>query len=247
MRVRLPMAASGALARGGRGSGRVWPFCGGGCSRSGGPLLLLACSDRNPFGVAGLSPPDPPPVRSLSLPLLHFLHLYPRPSPPTPHPVYQASGAIMIYDPNVRSQERDIELWHKAFIHPLNLADTQVAQLFTPAACPVHSLWPTQTVHTGSPSRSQQRWAFTDAWWRRLPHPIHPPPPPSPPPPTSALDSSPILRRPSLCIPSHPLASLNTPWHEACMKADHTGGHAGGGSCGACRRREEGGKGVLAV
>lgn len=47
-------------------------------------------------------------------------------APTRPTPVSQASGVLMIYDPNVRTQERDIELWHKAFIQPLKLADTQV-------------------------------------------------------------------------------------------------------------------------
>ena len=38
----------------------------------------------------------------------------------------EASGMIMVYDPNIRTQERDIELWHKAFVQPLKLADSQV-------------------------------------------------------------------------------------------------------------------------
>jgi len=41
----------------------------------------------------------------------------------------QASGVIMVYDPNIRTQERDIELWHKAFVQPLKLSDSQVSVL----------------------------------------------------------------------------------------------------------------------
>ncbi len=36
------------------------------------------------------------------------------------------SGALLVYDPNVRSQEKDIELWHKAFVAPSKLLDQQV-------------------------------------------------------------------------------------------------------------------------
>jgi len=36
------------------------------------------------------------------------------------------SGVLLVYDPSIRTQEKDIELWHKAFVKPLNLADEQV-------------------------------------------------------------------------------------------------------------------------
>ena len=38
----------------------------------------------------------------------------------------------MVYDPTVKSQEKDIELWHKAFVHGMNLPDSQVR----PPPCP---------------------------------------------------------------------------------------------------------------
>jgi len=41
----------------------------------------------------------------------------------------QAAGVIMVYDPTVRTQEKDIELWHKAFVQPLKLRDEQVVVL----------------------------------------------------------------------------------------------------------------------
>ena len=37
-----------------------------------------------------------------------------------------AHGVIMVYDPTVKTHEKDIELWHKAFVHGLNLPDSQV-------------------------------------------------------------------------------------------------------------------------
>ena len=35
------------------------------------------------------------------------------------------SGAILVYDPCDRSQEKDIELWYKSFLQPLNFNDAQ--------------------------------------------------------------------------------------------------------------------------
>lgn len=35
----------------------------------------------------------------------------------------------MVYDPTVKSQEKDIELWHKAFVQGMNLPDSQVRTL----------------------------------------------------------------------------------------------------------------------
>ena len=32
----------------------------------------------------------------------------------------------MVYDPSSKEQEKDIELWHTAFVKPLNLSDKQV-------------------------------------------------------------------------------------------------------------------------
>ena len=37
-----------------------------------------------------------------------------------------AGGVLMVYDPNVSTQQKDIELWHRAFVKPLNLRSTQV-------------------------------------------------------------------------------------------------------------------------
>jgi len=37
-----------------------------------------------------------------------------------------AHGVIMVYDPTVKTQEKDIELWHKAFVHGMNLPDGQI-------------------------------------------------------------------------------------------------------------------------
>ena len=38
----------------------------------------------------------------------------------------------MVYDPTVKTQEKDIELWHKAFVHGLNLPDSQARDATTP-------------------------------------------------------------------------------------------------------------------
>ena len=43
-----------------------------------------------------------------------------------------AHGVIMVYDPTVKTQEKDIELWHKAFVHGLNLPDSQARDATTP-------------------------------------------------------------------------------------------------------------------
>ena len=43
-----------------------------------------------------------------------------------------AHGVIMVYDPTVKTQEKDIELWHKAFVHGLNLPDSQARDAATP-------------------------------------------------------------------------------------------------------------------
>ena len=43
-----------------------------------------------------------------------------------------AHGVIMVYDPTVKTQEQDIELWHKAFVHGLNLPDSQARDAATP-------------------------------------------------------------------------------------------------------------------
>mmetsp|Transcript_13193 Transcript_13193/g.28084 ORF Transcript_13193/g.28084 Transcript_13193/m.28084 type:complete len:197 (-) Transcript_13193:344-934(-) len=40
-----------------------------------------------------------------------------------------ASGVLLVYDPTIKTQEKDIEMWHKAFVKPLNLKDEQVALL----------------------------------------------------------------------------------------------------------------------
>ena len=32
----------------------------------------------------------------------------------------------MVYDPTIKEQEKDIEMWHKSFVAPLNLPDSQV-------------------------------------------------------------------------------------------------------------------------
>ena len=37
-----------------------------------------------------------------------------------------AHGVIMVYDPAQKTQEKDIELWHKAFVSGMNLPDSQV-------------------------------------------------------------------------------------------------------------------------
>ena len=54
-----------------------------------------------------------------------------------------AHGVIMVYDPTVKSQEKDIELWHKAFVQGMNLPDSQI-MLFahTPAAMPGATVQP---------------------------------------------------------------------------------------------------------
>ena len=46
-----------------------------------------------------------------------------------------AHGVIMVYDPSVKTQEKEIELWHKSFVQGMNLPDSQI-MLFshTPAA-----------------------------------------------------------------------------------------------------------------
>jgi len=38
----------------------------------------------------------------------------------------QAQGVVMVYDPSIKTQEKDIELWHKAFVQPLKLKPEQV-------------------------------------------------------------------------------------------------------------------------
>ena len=47
-----------------------------------------------------------------------------------------AHGVIMVYDPTVKTQEKDIELWHKAFVHGLNLPDSQARDAATPPPLP---------------------------------------------------------------------------------------------------------------
>ena len=32
----------------------------------------------------------------------------------------------MVYDPTIKEQEKDIEMWHKSFVGPLSLPDSQV-------------------------------------------------------------------------------------------------------------------------
>ena len=43
-----------------------------------------------------------------------------------------AHGVIMVYDPTVKTQEKDIELWHKAFVQGMNLPDSQARDAATP-------------------------------------------------------------------------------------------------------------------
>lgn len=35
----------------------------------------------------------------------------------------------MVYDPTIKDQEKDIEMWHKSFVNPLNLPDSQILVL----------------------------------------------------------------------------------------------------------------------
>ena len=55
-----------------------------------------------------------------------------------------AHGVIMVYDPTVKTQEKDIELWHKAFVHGMNLPDSQARDAATPpplSPALAHSWW----------------------------------------------------------------------------------------------------------
>ena len=38
----------------------------------------------------------------------------------------ETHGVVMVYDPTIKDQEKDIEMWHKSFVNPLNLPDSQV-------------------------------------------------------------------------------------------------------------------------
>jgi len=38
----------------------------------------------------------------------------------------ETHGVVMVYDPTIKEQEKDIELWHKSFVGPLNLPDSQI-------------------------------------------------------------------------------------------------------------------------
>ena len=49
-----------------------------------------------------------------------------------------AHGVIMVYDPTVKTQEKDIELWHKAFVHGMNLPDSQARDAATPPPTAMH-------------------------------------------------------------------------------------------------------------
>ena len=40
-----------------------------------------------------------------------------------------AHGVVMVYDPTIKEQEKDIEMWHKSFVIPLGLPDTQILLL----------------------------------------------------------------------------------------------------------------------
>jgi Rab-like protein 5 len=37
-----------------------------------------------------------------------------------------AQGVILCYDPTIKEQEKDIELWHKTFVAPLHLGEGQI-------------------------------------------------------------------------------------------------------------------------
>jgi len=38
----------------------------------------------------------------------------------------ESHGVVMVYDPTIKEQEKDIEMWHKSFVAPLNLPDSQI-------------------------------------------------------------------------------------------------------------------------
>lgn len=61
-----------------------------------------------------------------------------------------AHGVIMVYDPTVKSQEKDIELWHKAFVQGMNLPDSQVRtppRASFPARSPMRRMRPHAPAH----------------------------------------------------------------------------------------------------
>jgi len=38
----------------------------------------------------------------------------------------ETHGVIMVYDPTIKEQEKDIEMWHKSFVAPLGLPDSHI-------------------------------------------------------------------------------------------------------------------------
>ena len=37
-----------------------------------------------------------------------------------------ATGVVLVYDPTIKEQEKDIELWYKSYVNRLHLKDAQV-------------------------------------------------------------------------------------------------------------------------
>lgn len=38
----------------------------------------------------------------------------------------ETQGVVLVYDPTIKEQEKDIELWYKTFVLPLGLSDSQI-------------------------------------------------------------------------------------------------------------------------
>eukprot|EP00966_Prymnesium_polylepis_P208119 4820742-Prymnesium_polylepis.1 len=38
----------------------------------------------------------------------------------------ETNGVVMVYDPTIKEQEKDIEMWYKSFVAPLGLPDSQI-------------------------------------------------------------------------------------------------------------------------
>ena len=110
-----------------------------------------------------------------------------------------AHGVIMVYDPTVKTQEKDIELWHKAFVHGMNLPDSQARDAATPPPGPL------LVGSTPHPARRSPPRAPSPPPPSPLPSPPPPsPPPPSPPPPSPPPAPPPPSRPPSPPPPSPP-------------------------------------------
>jgi len=60
----------------------------------------------------------------------------------------------MVYDPTVKEQEKDIEMWHKSFVGPLNLPESQILIL-------AHVIRPVGGQQYQAP-RSLTRFAFAN-------------------------------------------------------------------------------------